>query len=151
MILISWFKEIKSGDLSQDKCFSPAIPENLTKWLLELLACLDPALPTKQSPLPYCELSRTYAKMRNEATQLLRTVESSGKFIDTLSTMKVDVESLSTDDAINFASRLPTFSDDGSINESVAKHILDDIESARQRLLTTSGYLKCVQASLRCN
>lgn len=148
MILISWFKEIKSGDLSQDKCISPAIPENLTKWLLELLACLDPALPTKESPLPYCELSRTYAKMRNEATQLLRAVESSGKFIDTLSTMKVDVESLSTDDAINFASRLPTFSDDASSNESVAKHILDDIESARQRLLTTSGYLKCVQSNL---
>jgi TATA-binding protein-associated factor len=51
---------------------------------------------------------------------------------------------LSVDDAINFTSKLllpsePDFSLDSD------KIVLNNIESAKQGLLSTSGYLKCVQ------
>lgn len=112
-----------------------------------MLACSDPAFPTKDSVLPYAELSRTFAKMRNEASQLLHTVESSGMFVDILLTMKVNVESVTVDEAISFASKLSLLSNDNAENESMKTNI-DDIESAKQRLIATSGYLKCVQVWL---
>ena len=56
---------------------------------------------------------------------------------------KPECETLSVDDAISFASKLPALCNDNVGNESVGH--LEDMESERQRLLTTSGYLKCVQ------
>ncbi|KAK8520084.1 hypothetical protein V6N13_031448 [Hibiscus sabdariffa] len=147
IILISWFKEIKSKNSSGNQEIMHSFPDHLRKWLLDLLACSDPAFPTKDSVLPYAELSRTYAKMRNEASQLLHAVESSGKFVDVLSTMKINVESVTLDDAISFASKLPLLSNDNAGNESMGRND-DDIESAKQRLVATSGYLKCVQSNL---
>ncbi|KAK0602735.1 hypothetical protein LWI29_036474 [Acer saccharum] len=148
MVLISWFKEIKSKEFSGTPGLLPNFPNHLKQWLLDLLACSDPTFPTKDSLLPYAELSRTYTKMRNEASQLLRTVESSGMFTDMLPTIKVDVESLSADEAINFASKLLPICSDTDGNDSSNRHIFDDIESLKQRLLTTAGYLKCVQSNL---
>lgn len=147
MVLISWFKEIKSRDSSGNQEIIHSFPDHLRKWLLDLLACSDPAFPTKDSVLPYAELSRTFAKMRNEASQLLHAVESSGMFVDILSTMKVNVESVTVDEAISFASKLSLLSSDNAENESMKRNI-DDIESAKQRLIATSGYLKCVQVCL---
>ncbi|XVE62439.1 hypothetical protein DITRI_Ditri06bG0118400 [Diplodiscus trichospermus] len=146
MVLISWFKEFKSREPSGNLEIMQALPDHLRKWLLDLLACSDPAFPTKDSVLPYAELSRTFSKMRNEAGQLLHAVESSGMFADMLSTMKINVESISVDDAISFASKVPLLCNNVG-NESVGRSI-DDIESAKQRLITTSGYLKCVQSNL---
>ncbi|XVF30655.1 hypothetical protein REPUB_Repub16aG0077100 [Reevesia pubescens] len=147
MVLISWFKEVKSREASGNQEIIQAFPDHLRKWLLDLLACSDPAFPTKDSVLPYAELSRTFAKMRNEASQLLQAVESSGMFADILSAMKINVESVTVDDAISFASKVPLLSNDNVGNESIGRNI-DDIESAKQRLITTSGYLKCVQSNL---
>lgn len=136
MILISWFKEIKSRDSSKNL---NGIPGALRDWLLDLLSCSDPAFPTKDSLLPYAELSRTYSKMRSEAGQLLNAIKSSGMFNELLSTTKIELDSLSVDGAISFASKVPALCNDSSANA------MDDIESSKQRLLTTSGYLKCVQ------
>ncbi|GMQ02497.1 hypothetical protein CsSME_00048698 [Camellia sinensis var. sinensis] len=80
MVLISWFKEVKTKQLSGTTSFFLSFSNNLKNWLLDLLGCSDPAFPTKDSLLPYTELSRTYAKMRNEAGQLFRAVEASGMF-----------------------------------------------------------------------
>lgn len=142
MVLISWFKEIKN--INSSKNFD-GIPGALKDWLLDLLACSDPAFPTKDSILPYAELSRTYGKMRNEAGQLLNVVKSSGMFNELLTATQIELDRLSVDDAIGFASKIPALCNDSSANESLGKNITDDIESSKQRLLTTSGYLKCVQ------
>ena len=146
MVLISWFKEIKSSNASKNL---NGIPGALKDWLLDLLACSDPALPTKDSLLPYAELSRTYSKMRGEAAQLLNAMKSSGMFNELLSTTKIELDSLSMDDAISFASKVPAVCNDSSANDSLGKNTIDDIESTKQRLLTTSGYLKCVQVCFK--
>lgn len=117
---------------------------------MDLLTCSDPAFPTKDSSLPYTELSRTYSKMRGEATQLVRAIESSGLFKDSFSGTQIDFENLTADDAINFASKISTpkiSTPIGDIDENglEGRQAIDDIESLKQRLLTTSGYLKCVQ------
>ena len=151
MVLISWFKEMKSRDVCQISAVAPTFPSYLKEWLLDLLACSNPAFPTKDSLLPYAELSRTYSKMRSEATQLLRAIESPVMFKDLLTTIKIDLESLSADDAINFASKIPTLFNDNVGSESLGGQIVDDVESSKQRLLTTLGYLKCVQVYLICN
>lgn len=149
MVLISWFKEIKSRDANEYPGAMHNFPNHLKSWLLDLLTCSDPAFPTKDSILPYAELSRTYSKMRGEAAQLLQAIESSGLSDNILSTIKLDLESLRADDAINLASKIPTLCNDNVENDSLGRHV-DDMESAKQRLLTTSGYLKCVQV-FRCN
>ncbi|GMN49583.1 hypothetical protein TIFTF001_018736 [Ficus carica] len=146
MILISWFKEIKSSDAYGNQGTLPSFPIHLKNWLLDLLACADPTFPTKDSLLPYSELSRTYSKMRGEASQLFHAIQSSGMFDSLLETMKCDLESLSPDDAINLASKVPALCNDNTGNDTTGH--LDDIESVKQRLLTTSGYLKCVQSNL---
>ncbi|XP_048226169.1 TATA-binding protein-associated factor BTAF1 [Ricinus communis] len=148
MVLISWFKEIKCNEYSESHAVLPAFPNHVEKWLLDLLSCSDPAFPTKDSIHPYSELSRTYTKMRNEASQLLRAIESSGMFESTLSTVKVDLESLTADGAIDFASKLSPLCNDITGNELVGQNIVDEIESPKHRLLTTAGYLKCVQNNL---
>ncbi|KAF3963659.1 hypothetical protein ACB098_12G153000 [Castanea mollissima] len=148
MVLISWFKEIESSDGLGISVVAPNVPSHLKEWLLDLLACSNPAFPTKDSLRPYAELSRTYSKMRSEATQLLRVIESPGMFKDLLTTIRIDLESLSADDAINFASKVPTLVNDNVGSESLGAQIVDDVESLKQRLLTTSGYLKCVQSNL---
>ncbi|KAK6923628.1 Helicase, C-terminal [Dillenia turbinata] len=145
MVLISWFKEIQSYDAS-NPMFGFII--TFKNWLLDLLACSDPSFPTKESPLPYSELSRTYAKMRTEASQLFRAVESSGLGNDFFTNNKIDLENLTVDDAINFASNLPSPSNNGSGEDPASRNVADDMESAKQRLLTTAGYLKCVQGNL---
>lgn len=152
MVFISWFKEIKSKELSGSAAVLPNLPGHLKQWLLDLLACSDPTFPTKDSLLPYAELSRTYGKMRNEASQLLRAMETSGMFTEMLSTNEIDVESLSADNAISFASKLqPLGGDTDGSSEYLGRQMVDDIESIKQRLLTTSGYLKCVQVCPGCN
>ncbi|XP_057949880.1 TATA-binding protein-associated factor BTAF1 isoform X2 [Malania oleifera] len=147
MIIISWFKEIKNKNLSGTHGLMPAFVNHLKVWLLDLLACTDPSFPTKDTLLPYAELSRTYAKMRMEASQLFVAAEGCGAFNNILSSMNTDLENLSIDDAIDFASKLTVQNIDAG-GVSTGKHVLDDVESQKQRLLTTSGYLKCVQSNL---
>ncbi|XP_047337513.1 TATA-binding protein-associated factor BTAF1 [Impatiens glandulifera] len=144
MVLISWFRELKSSNSS----FPTGLSNNFKSWLFDLLACSDPAFPTKGSLLPYSELSRTYSKMRNEASQLFHAVESSGMFNEVLPVPSMDPEVLSTEDAMSFAAKLKVPRFDTLEEESVERNIGDDIESLKQRLAATAGYLKCVQGNL---
>ncbi|XP_057544192.1 TATA-binding protein-associated factor BTAF1 [Amaranthus tricolor] len=148
MILISWFKEMKNVEVPAAQVINSALFEQFKKWLLDLLTCTDPSLPTKDSPLPYAELSRTYSKMRGEAGHLFHLVGSCGLSKDLLLTTNIDLENLSIDDAVDFASKVMLPNYDFSVESSAENHVIDDVESSRQRLLTTTGYLKCVQSNL---
>ncbi|XP_023528568.1 TATA-binding protein-associated factor BTAF1 [Cucurbita pepo subsp. pepo] len=149
IVLISWFKEIRNQEKnSLDHGVISWLPNYLRERLLDLLTCSDPAFPTKDSLLPYSELSRTYSKMRGEATQLVRAIESSGMLKEFFSGNQIDLENLTADEAINFASKIPTPLGDIDGNGLEGRQGIDDIESLKQRLLTTSGYLKCVQGNL---
>ncbi|XP_008796296.2 TATA-binding protein-associated factor BTAF1 [Phoenix dactylifera] len=147
MVLVAWYKEFQSRDPAESRKILLGILNDLKQWLLDLLACSDPAFPTKDSVLPYAELSRSYAKMRNEASLLFRSIDSSGAFKDFRSSINFNVDTLSVDESVNFISKLSLpvdFTGAGTIE----KHILGDIESLKQRVLATSGYLKCVQNNL---
>lgn len=150
VVLISWFREIKCKvpSPSDGSGSLPGFPTPLKKWMLDLLACSDPAFPTKDILLPYAELSRTYTKMRNEASQLLHTIETYHCFDKLLSTTKLNADSLSADETIEFASTLALWNKDSAEKESLEKQVFEDVESSRQQLLSTAGYLKCVQNNL---
>ncbi|AQK88882.1 TATA-binding protein-associated factor BTAF1 [Zea mays] len=146
MIIVSWFKDLRGRDPVSVGTLL-AFLSSLKEWLVDLLTCSDPALPTKGSVLPYSELSRTYTKMRNEANNLLHLIDSCAAFKDYSSSLNLNTDVLTVDDAINFASKLllPSESDIPSETENI---FLNNIESAKQGLLSTSGYLKCVQNNL---
>lgn len=146
MIIVSWFKDLRGRDPVSVGTLL-AFLSSLKEWLVDLLTCSDPALPTKGSVLPYSELSRTYTKMRNEANNLLHLIDSCAAFKDYSSSLNLNTDMLTVDDAINFASKLllPSESDIPSETENI---FLNNIESAKQGLLSTSGYLKCVQNNL---
>ncbi|KAJ8627928.1 hypothetical protein MRB53_021235 [Persea americana] len=149
MILVAWFREFNRGNSSGMHASTMlGFVNDLRQWLLDLLACTDPSLPTKDSPLPYSELSRTYMKMHNEANLLYRAVDSSCTFKRMLSNTNFNPDSASVDDAISFASKISLPVDPSTGEEIGEQSILDDIESSQQRLLSTSGYLKCVQGNL---
>ncbi|CAL1356659.1 unnamed protein product [Linum trigynum] len=148
LVLISWFKEMQSNDPLKTQGVMSAFPTNIKNWLLDLLSCTDPAFPTKDSIFPYSELSRTYSKMRNEASQLVHVLESWGMLHDVALAVRERVESLSADEAINFASKIPPVGTGDIGNEHLQQNNVDDVELTKQRLLTTSGYLKCVQGNL---
>ncbi|XP_047094513.1 TATA-binding protein-associated factor BTAF1 isoform X1 [Lolium rigidum] len=146
MVIVSWFKDLRGRDLAAVGALL-AFFSSVKEYLLDLLSCSDPAFPTKDSVLPYSELARTYTKMRNEATNLFRSVDSCAIFKDYASGLNFNADMLSVDEAINFASKLllPTELDLPSDSEKI---VLNNVESAKQGLLSTSGYLKCVQNNL---
>lgn len=148
MVLISWFKELKDSPKSDEVVIS--ISSNFRSCLLDLLACSNPAFPTKDSFLPYAELSRTYIKMRNETSQLYNAMEASGLYSELLSSINLDMENLTADDAVNFASQLVFTGNTISGLESDGRDLFEDLESIKQKLLTTAGYLKCVQVRSSC-
>ncbi|KAL5706990.1 btaf1 RNA polymerase II [Ranunculus cassubicifolius] len=148
IVLVSWFKELQSKSVSGTYAIISGHVARLRQWLLDLLSCSDPSSPTKDSLLPYSELSRTYAKMRNEASLLYTAAASSGILESILLTMKIDLDTLSVEDAISFASKISLPANYSALEETVERQILDNLESSRQRLLTTSGYLKCIQNNL---
>lgn len=149
MVLISWFKELK--DVAKSDDVITGISSKFTQCLLDLLTCSNPAYPTKDSLLPYAELSRTYTKMHNEASQLYTAVAATGLYGDLLSSIGVDVESLTADDALSFASKLAFTGNGVSEVESDGRNLFEELESLKQKLLTTSGYLKCVQVQFSYN
>ncbi|KAI3887669.1 hypothetical protein MKX03_010191 [Papaver bracteatum] len=84
--------------------------------------------------------------MCNEASLLLRAVEVSGMLESVIpATTKLDPDTLSIDDAINLESRVIPPSTVASGEATTERNILNDLESTKQRLLTTSSYLTCVQ------
>lgn len=144
MVLVAWFKELRNRNQLGSQVNLFGLLEHVRNWLLDLLACSDPSFPTKNSLLPYAELSRTYAKMRSEAQLLFRSAECCGVFQSLFLTLNFNCDTLSIDEAISFASKLSEPAD-YSANEKVT---LNDLESAKQQLLSTTGYLKFIQNSL---
>ncbi|KAJ0979707.1 hypothetical protein J5N97_015181 [Dioscorea zingiberensis] len=144
MVLVAWFKELKHRDPSRLHDIVLKFLDRVREWLLDLLACSDPACPTKDSNLPYAELQRTYAKMRTEAGTLLHLLS----LFDTSKNLisSVELNTLSVDGCISLAAKLPPI--DVTSAGANEKQLLDDIESSKQRVLSTSGYLKCVQNNL---
>ncbi|KAF7824229.1 TATA-binding protein-associated factor BTAF1 isoform X1 [Senna tora] len=91
----------------------------------------------KGNSLAHIDKMSTYSKMRSEACQLLNCMKSSYMFDELLSTMKVELESLSVDDVINFASKVSTWCNYDNVGtESSGRNIMDDIQSSKQRVLT---------------
>ncbi|XP_058072193.1 TATA-binding protein-associated factor BTAF1 [Magnolia sinica] len=148
MVLVAWFRELRSRVPPGMHASMLGFINHLRQWLLDLLTCTDPSFPTKDSLLPYSELSRTYTKMRSEASLLFRVVDSSGMFASMLPTININLDTVTIDDAISFTSKIAPPVDHSTGEETTERHIVDDIESAKQRLLSTSGYLKCVQGNL---
>ncbi|EPS70758.1 hypothetical protein M569_04001, partial [Genlisea aurea] len=143
MVLISWFKELKGLSKS-----TAGISSNFRQCLLDLLACSNPAFPTKDSPLFYSELIRTYAKMRNEASQLYASIQASGLYSDLLSSLGPDVANFYPDDALSFASQVSFIGNGIAHPDSDGRNIMEELESLKQKLLSTAGYLKYVQNNL---
>ncbi|XP_078440415.1 ROOT GROWTH DEFECTIVE 3 isoform X2 [Wolffia australiana] len=147
LILIAWFKQLKSENCPDVTKISAGIANSLRVWLLELLSCPDPSFPTKSSSLPYSELSRTYVKMRNEGRKLFNLAESCVTFKDLVSSSTISLDTLSIDDAMNFVSKFSLPRHRANENGSEERQ-LDDVELSRQRLLSTACYLNCVQSNL---
>uniref|UniRef100_A0A1D1XEI5 TATA-binding protein-associated factor 172 n=1 Tax=Anthurium amnicola TaxID=1678845 RepID=A0A1D1XEI5_9ARAE len=148
MVLIAWFKELKSKDASQMHEIAIAFLDPLRQWLLDLLACSDPSFPTKDSLLPYAEHSRTYTKMRNEASKLFHLLDSSATFRDQMLNFNVNLDFFSIDDAFNVVKKLPLPIESSNGNGTDESPLLDDIELSKQRLMSTSCYLNSIQNNL---
>ncbi|XP_006646908.1 TATA-binding protein-associated factor BTAF1 isoform X1 [Oryza brachyantha] len=146
MIIVSWFQDLRKSDPAAVGTLLVFLT-SLKGLMLDLLACSDPSFPTKDSLLPYAELARTYKKMRNEANNLFQLIDSCALLKDYTSNLNFNADMLSVDDTINFASKL-LLPSEPDLNSDSDKIVLNNIESAKQCLLSTSGYLKCVQNNL---
>ncbi|XP_024523098.1 TATA-binding protein-associated factor BTAF1 [Selaginella moellendorffii] len=145
MVLISCFKEVRSFPVEKKAPVISAF-RPLTSYLQVLLLQIEPSHPTPDSSLPYAELSRTYAKMRAEVAALVKHAEASnfGLPVDLQ-----PVENMSVEAAIDAAMKfIPLEECNGAVSDEKTCSARDMMESARQRLLATAGYLKCVQVNL---
>lgn len=147
IVLVSWFKELR-GCIPKERMDSAIdAVKSLRQRLLDLLACTDPALPTRDSSLPYVELSRTYAKMRAEVASLIRIADASGCFQNVFPAGIPPADELGIDAVIDLGTKL-SVSKDALSGDGKEKQILESLEAARQRVLATAGYLKSVQCNL---
>jgi TATA-binding protein-associated factor len=140
MVLASWFRELRKNASDADFCQAVGNTKSLNLKLIKLLSCNDPSTPNPDSHLPYAELARTYAKMRGEAALLLKHAESVGIFLKGPSS---PLDTISAENAIDIAMKFAA--------ESTSFHSSGDdnvVESMRQRLLATAGYLKLLQVPL---
>lgn len=145
MVIVSWFKEIRSKKEEKSSEGTKAVQTVLLR-LLELLGAGDPSSPTPGSNAPYAELSRMLTKMRTEASALVKHTEAVGTFKRSVLASLPSTESISAEAAIDLATRLvqpgQSHGGDGDDKSTSAS---DAMESARQRLLATAGYLQVVQ------
>eukprot|EP00250_Pteridium_aquilinum_P022032 c25285_g1_i2 orf=410-6568(-) len=149
MVIISWFEELRKNASDSDFSHAVATSKNLRIQLINLLACCDPAVPSPGSQLPYIELARTYGKMRGEAASFLKQAENAGINTKELTTGLPPLETIGAEAAVDIAMKVTA---DGTIlhgsMEDNKNSGLDFVESLRQRLLATAGYLKLLQSNL---
>ncbi|XP_057836707.2 TATA-binding protein-associated factor BTAF1 isoform X2 [Cryptomeria japonica] len=147
VVLVSWFKELGVCTSKERMACAVNAVNSIRQRLLDLLDGGDSFMPTCDLSLPYAELSRTYSKMRSEAAALIRIASTSGFFQNIFSTGIPPADELSIDAAVDLATKVlvskDAFSEDGR-----EKQAFESLEAARQRLLATAGYLKCVQGNL---
>jgi hypothetical protein len=150
MVVVSWFKEFRllPGKANIPEAVAAAQP--IMGRLLELLACGDAGSPTPGSNLPYAELLRMFAKMRTEASALIKHAETMGSFKASFLAGLPATTAMSAEAAVELATKLVQPPNDAHDGETDGKSnaIYDAMESARQQLLATAGYLLVVQV---CN
>ena len=131
LVLVSWFKEIRGciPKETMDSAIDAVKP--LRQRLLDLLACTDPAVPTRDSSLPYAELSRTYAKMRVEVASLIRIADASGCFQNVFSTGLPLADELGIEAVIDLGIKL-SVSKDALSGDGKEKQTLESLEAARR-------------------
>lgn len=143
MVIMSWFKEVRRRlDIERIADAAKAV-QPILHDILELLACGDPAVPTPGSNLPYGELSRMFVKMRTEASAFIKHTETLG----TLGHTSIPaIDTISAETAVDVATKLfSPVQGYGSDVDDKSNASSDAMESARQRLLATAGYLQAVQ------
>lgn len=148
MVLISWFGELRKTASDSDFAQAVGATKAIRLQLLNLLSCCDPAVPTPDCQLPYTELARTYAKMRGEAASLIKHAECAGISLKDFTSGLPPLEAISAEAAIDIAMKVTA---EGCVHGSMddkQNSGLDFIESLRQRLLATAGYLKLLQSNL---
>ena len=143
MVLASWFRELKKS--ANDAEFAQAVgnAKSLLMGLVKLLSCNDPSTPNPDSHLPYSELARTYSKMRSEAASVLKQAESAGIC---LKGSCPPLDTINAENAIDIAMKVAAECTSflASVDDKQSSG-LDFVESMRQRLLATAGYLKLLQ------
>lgn len=146
MVIVSWFKEIRSQQDPEKSSEAAKAVQPVLLRLLELLGCGDPSSPTPGSNAPYAELSRMLAKMRTEAGALVKHTESVGTFKRSFIASLPSTDAISAEEAVDLATKLllPSQSHGGDGDDKPTSSS-DAMESARQRLLATAGYLQIVQ------
>lgn len=149
MVLVSWFKEVRSRASKEILGQAVAAVKPLRARLLQLLSDCDPTAPTPGSSLPYTELLRIYSKMRGEAGALIKHAEASGVSLVIAKEPSSSLEVMSAEAAIELAKKAGN-GDGSKFDSSGDTKVVsssDIFESSRQRLLATAGYLICVQVS----
>lgn len=143
MVIMSWFKEVRGGLDNERIADAAKAVQPILHDILELLACGDPAVPTPGSNLPYGELSRMFAKMRTEANAFIKHMETLGTLGHT---SMPAIDTISAEAAVDVATSLfSPVHGYGSDVDDKSHASSDAMESARQRLLATAGYLQAVQ------
>lgn len=88
-------------------------------------------MPTRDSSLPYAELSRTYAKMRVEVASLIRIADASGCFQNVFSTGLPLADELGIEAVIDLGIKL-SVSKDALSGDGKEKQTLESLEAARR-------------------
>ena len=88
-------------------------------------------MPTRDSSLPYAELSRTYAKMRVEVASLIRIADASGCFQNVFSTGLPLADELGIEAVIDLGTKL-SVSKDALSGDGKEKQTLESLEAARR-------------------
>lgn len=148
MVIVSWFKELKSRSDKAKSADARTAAQQLLNRVLELLACGDPASPTPASNVPYSELIRMYAKMRGEAGTLKKHIECIGGFQSSLVNLP-SIDTISAEAAVDFTTKLSPQcrSQNGDYNTPMTS--FETMELSRQQLLATAGYLQVFQVRFR--
>ncbi|MCO5611453.1 hypothetical protein L7F22_065706 [Adiantum nelumboides] len=148
MVLISWFGELRKYASDSDFAHALEISKVVRLQLLNLLACCDPACPSPGTQLPYSELARTYSKMRGEAASFLKQAENAGLNCKAILAEIPPLETIGAEAAVDIAMKVTADDTLSQSTEDAKSAGLDFVESLRQRLLATAGYLKLLQSNL---
>ncbi|KAI5064208.1 hypothetical protein GOP47_0020878 [Adiantum capillus-veneris] len=148
MVLISWFGELRKDASHSEFAHALEISKVLRLQLLHLLACCDPAFPSPGSQLPYTELGRTYAKMRGEAVSFLKQAENAGMNCKDILAGIPPLDTIGAEVAVDIAMNVTADDTVPQSTEDSKSTGFDFVESLRQRLLATAGYLKLLQSNL---
>eukprot|EP00897_Mesotaenium_endlicherianum_P006570 jgi/Mesen1/5941/ME000301S05068 len=155
MVITAWCRALRRSSSSgngadvsaavqrRDASLAAAAP--LRAYLLHLLSATDPSRPTPGAPTPYLEMERTHAKLRSEAAALLKHAQAAG--VDPAAAGAPPVEGMGVDAVLNLAMRLQPAGAGAGAGGALSP-AMEGMESCRQRLLLTAGYLRTIEANM---